>query len=192
MAPLPEIANVYRCSIDWVGAGGLTAASVFHVRTTVLDESEIATAISDLGDLDMMVTSGPTTNGTSISITKLDGESGTQIFAAPVWASGAGSGDLVAQGAAIVSFQTALRGPRHRGRIYLPFVGEGSQANGTLNGGDVGVSQDAWNAFIVAMAGVECPLVVASYVHAEATLVTGCVVRSVIGTQRRRAQRLNA
>jgi hypothetical protein len=192
MAPLPVIANVYRVAINSGATNGLTAATIMHFRSSSLDESGIFTALSASGTVAMLSLQSGTLNGTATHITKLDGTSGTQVFGAPTWFSGGGSGEPLAQVCAVVSFRTALRGASHRGRAYLPFVGESEVNAGILNSPDRVGAQTAWQNFIGAMNTADADLVVASYVHSTAEGVTTATINPVSGTQKRRNDRLRA
>jgi hypothetical protein len=102
------------------------------------------------------------------------------------WA-GATTGESIPQVAGIIKLQTGLRGPRHRGRVFLPFICEGAQSNGTLAlTGDPG---GAWTNFIVAMIASLTPLGVASYVHSDWNAAGGAIAETKSATQRRRQHR---
>jgi hypothetical protein len=104
------------------------------------------------------------------------------------WVGGRG-GEYIPQAASIVKLRTAKRGRSYRGRIFLPFLPEGGQNNGTLNAGDVAQAQTAWDDFVVDIAGNDCSLVVASYKHQTAEVVTTVLVEGEAATQRRRQSR---
>jgi hypothetical protein len=190
MAPLPVIADTYRVVWDWSTAIGLSATNVFHIRAATGDEDDIDADIEAAGDLDMFLALYNGANIAVQSIQKLDGTSAARVYDAPLWGSGGGAGDAIPQAAAIVKETTALRGPSHRGRLYLPFVSEGSQNGGFINTGITATMQTAWEAFRDNMATASKPMVVASYVHSTAQDLTGVRVEGIIGTQKRRVDRL--
>src|SRR4029077_1717114 len=90
----------------------------------------------------------------SVSITPLDGISGTQEFSTGATAKWPGStaGDIVPQVAALVKIGTGLRGRDNRGRVYLPFQAETSISNGSLTGGNPASMTAAWLDFLADVA----------------------------------------
>jgi hypothetical protein len=127
-----------------------------------------------------------------VDVLPLDGISPTTInvTGSPAkWTGNGGAVDFLPQGACLVKLQTLVRGPAHRGRLFLPFLSEQEQANGTMVAADLAVMQTAWNTFMAAMHTATYDLVVASYAHANATLVNTIVCESLIGTQKRRQNR---
>src|SRR5262249_41995151 len=122
----------------------------------------------------------------------LDGSSATQSFTTggPAKWKGTETGEeVIAQMAMLVKIQTALRGRSHRGRIYLPWVSEGSQTAGVIGPTIVAAAQTAWTAFIAAMNTADAEVGVASYKHASWQPCTVAAVESFGGTQRRRQPR---
>jgi hypothetical protein len=125
-------------------------------------------------------------------ILKLDGTSATVPFTIPTGTfKGTASGsDQIAQCCSVVSHHTAQRGPRGRGRTYVGPLVESAQANGVLNSTVQGQQATAWSNFVAGMASDSAPMVVASYVHADANEVTSLHVDTICGTQRRRIDQL--
>jgi hypothetical protein len=137
-----------------------------------------------------------------VDIIKLDGVSATQTFLAPgtsAW-TGQQSGDFAPQVAALVKFQTGLRGRDNRGRMFIPFTAEDVTLGGALSAISQGLMQTAWDAFDAALlADTTSPgpydFVVAAYdrVHlgagAHATDITNIVVEPQTATIRRRQTR---
>ena len=188
--PLPIIGNVFRCAFQWVGASGLTAVSVLHVRNDTGTDAEVFAAIDAASDVEMFGALNSSTNCIATTITKLDGTSAGSVWPAPTGFSGAGSGEAIAQAACIVSFGTGQRGPRGRGRVFLPFVAEGEQQAGFIAGSRVTSVTDAWAQFVIDMAtDDDQQLCVASYVHADEHDVTSTICKNVTGTIKARNDR---
>lgn len=188
MAPLPVITNVYRTALLWGNAAGGNPVNVLHFRGSPGSAAGLYTA------LDANVTSGmwafTTTNLAinTVAITPLDGTTATVLNATGGPAKWAGStvGDSVPAAAPVLSFRTAKRGPSYRGRIYLPGLVENGQTDGVLQGATKALLLAAWVTFRTAIAAAGYPLVVASYVHSTAELVTSQDMNSRYGIVRRR------
>lgn len=192
--PLPIIANVAQARLIWTSdsaprpavndlyfkdvVGGASINSLW----TLLDASVTA------GMWDLV--GGTNTKVSSVRLTPLDGiTAGTvKTPAGAKWASGS-SADPILQGAAVVTFASTIRGPRGRGRIFLPFIAESGQTAGVLSSGSVTTMQAAWTAFINAMGAGSWPQHVVSAVHTDSHVVGAVTVRSFLKTQRRRARR---
>jgi hypothetical protein len=201
MPPLPTIANVFR--IRWIFTRTDLAhplpTNVFHVlaasgatEADVADSLNAAWAVPTLGH---MIGPLPTTlSPTAMGITELNGTSAEQIEAVTVVASGSGSGNVIPNQAAVVSFHTPQRGARGRGRIYLGPTTEDQVNDGKLDSASAAQLLDGWGDFIAALPGQSpsLELVVASYVHADQHAVTSHRVDSIVGTQRRRLDQLRA
>lgn len=184
--PLPVIADTFRVALNWGTPGTRHAVNVMHfagVTSTPQDlmdslDASVTTAMWDWAATGVSIH--------SVDITPLDGASATQTFspATPAHWSGGGTGNVIPQAAGIVKFTTDLRGRSYRGRIFIPYVGEGEQDNGNLI--DVAAVQTAWSNFKTAMAVETNPMVLASYKLSTAELVTGVFAEGRTGTQRRR------
>lgn len=203
---LPVIANTYRCAINWTHGSGQKASNVMHFRAPTLDAVGVANAIDSNVTTNMWNNVLAAATVTSLYVTKLDGVAASYIktTSGAKWSGTAGASDWAPNVASIVSFRTAKRGQRNRGRIYLPFQAETNTTAGVLPAG-VAANQTAWNTFLTAMATATCSLVVASYGRSEyiknhqlvtavwtpeANDVTSIVVETTLGTQRRRQSRL--
>jgi len=190
--PLPIVAATYQAVLVWNNPSApRAAANVLHFRNSL----GVNTAADLYADMDTNVTTSmwsvlsTASRVVEVNITKLDGSSAGQAFqpaAVAKWA-GANAGDLILQGAAVVSLKSNVRGPRGRNRVFLPWVVESVQSNGVLASGNVTAMGNAWGAFVVAMSAAGWDLVAVSGVHADANLVTTIAVRSALKTQRRRA-----
>jgi len=195
MPPLPVIADTYRVTLDWSGASSVGAKNVFHVYAPGGDVAGVGGAIDGAfddgnaaGNLWQCVTS--TAFFSSYEVLPLDGSTGTQIFAPTNAQQGQVSGDYIPQSAGVISFKTAIRGPRGRGRMYLGPVGESVQDNGQMHSTTAASLLAAWAAFIASLDTASCPLTIASYVHRDQHVVTSHRVDQYMGTQRRRQDRI--
>ena len=92
----------------------------------------------------------------------------------------------------IVKFVTGLRGRSYRGRVYLPFVDESTQAQGHIVAGKITDGQGAWEAFHTDMSTDGFELVVASYLHSTAEDVIAVLFERDTATQRRRNKRASS
>lgn len=201
--PLPVIFNTFRCAIRWRTSGAQTAVNVLHVRTAANGK----TAAQVFACLDAHVTAamwgGASSNFITqgVDITPLDGTTATQTFTPAIaghWTGGTG-GDFIPSACGIVKFQTASRGVRFRGRLYLPPVAETAQTNGSYSDTSPATATAAWGTFLTdCAADATTPLspVVASYDRAHggagatATTITRATQETVLATQRRRQKRL--
>jgi len=191
MPDLPVIPFTFRCTVI-SDIPIVSAANVFHIRAPGLDVSEIGAALPAHianGDSPWTNLMASVAHTHTLLVTPLDGVTATQEF--PI-TGGAGlltGGALVAP-TAVLSLRTALRGPRNRGRIFIPFTGEGGSEDGQLDAGVINTAQagvDSWIPQIL-VDGME--LVVASYVGEVAHTVTTATVQADLGTQKRRQDRL--
>jgi hypothetical protein len=189
---LPVISNVFRCTLHWAHTNGQRAVNVTHVSAPTKTAAQVFT------QWDTSVANGlwiPVVSGARVvqfDVLPLDGSSPTTINTVPSvakWTGNGGAVDFLPQGSALVKFQTALRGPAHRGRMFLPFLSEQEQSNGAIVAGDLATMQTAWNTFRTNMAAAGVALVVATYAHADKYTVDSVVCESEIGTQRRRQKR---
>lgn len=190
MPALPVIADCQRIAINWRSTHGLTAANIIHVNAGAHSESDTWALLDTHWTADMMGTMSADSVIEKVVIEKLDGVSAAQEFGPMTQHTGSGSGDAIAQCSTLVKLTTPLRGRSHRGRIYLPFTGEGNVTEGKLSGGGFVSQGTAWTAFIAAMVADASDIVVASYKLATMETVTGVLVETITATQRRRLDRL--
>jgi len=192
MPPLPVIANVFRVSLEWTHATLGHAANVLHFLGTPGTASGLWTA------LDANVTAAmwePVPNGadiTEVKITPLDGVTATATHSpgeAARWGGGATAPGVPAT-CALVRLATPLRGASHRGRVYVPWVTEGTQTEGTLNEATRATMAGAWATFRTDMDTDGYTLQVASYLLEDSATVTSLSVDDKLATQRRRQSRL--
>jgi hypothetical protein len=189
---LPVITDTFRCTLHWTHTNGQHAVNVTHVYAPTKTSAAVFTA------WDTNVANGlwiPVVNGarvTQFDVLPLDGISPTTVntvASVAKWTGNGGAVDFLPQGAALVKLQTGGRGPRYRGRLFLPFLSEQEQSNGAIVAGDLATMQTAWNTFRTNMNTAGVALAVASYKHASSSPATSVVCESEIGTQRRRQKR---
>ena len=127
----------------------------------------------------------------NVDVLKLDGVSAAQNFSVTAQGSLV-AGDSIPQSAGVLSFRTTQRGSRGRGRIFLGPIAEDNQAQGIVNNTIRNTVLADWQAFQAALiaASPACDLVVASYVHADAHLVTTIKADQVVGTIKARVDQL--
>ena len=189
--PLPTIADVYRCTLNWEFEGREVAHNVIHLRWPTSAEDDVFTALEAAVDTEMWRCVPSTFAVTSVSIIKLDGTPLGFTFETDGTSDWDGNGGTqwIPNAAGIVTFRTATAGRRGRGRIFLP-MSEDNQADGILTSATVTALQDAWTAFIGTIAGLGPELVVASYEHTASANVTSVTAQPVMGTQQRRLRRI--
>jgi len=186
--PLPVIADVYRCAINW-NAAGQHAVNVLHVSAPSSTENDVAAALSDAASPAMFDGVSESADAATVDIILLDGSAATVTLALTDWV-GSGGSDFIPGASGLVKLQTGLRGPRHRGRIYLPFAAESGQSDGRWTGDTLTAPQAAWEGFLASLVGAGMELVVASYAHADANPVTVVTWEPALATQRRRQTRV--
>lgn len=193
MASLPVIANVFRAAFNWIDGSGQNAVNVMHFK------ADSASVPNDLFTvLDAHLTNGCWNLTSSIcvvdtvDITPLDGSSASQLFSTDRdthWQGGVG-GQYIPAAAGVVKITTAKRGRSYRGRIFLPFVAEAAQQNGTTTGTLAADCTGAWSTFETNMLASDWATGVASYKLGTWEKSTAITCESVLGTQRRRQSRL--
>lgn len=191
--PLPTIANVYRLAFNWIGSISVHPVNILHVRCT--DTSDVTAIVGAIGDAYDAIASGGPFNCLSseyavsaLQITPLDGVTAATDQPLGTTIVGSGTGDQILNNCGLVSFHTAQRGPRGRGRMYVGPITESKQNGGQLDNTaqtEMLTGWDNWNDELVAGA-VSVQLVVASYVHADAHDVASIRIDDVVATQRRR------
>jgi hypothetical protein len=193
--PLPVISGVYRCVLNWSN-GTQLAENILHVFSSVPSDpasavaNALATAIS--ANTNAFVGTQAASVIYRIDVTPLDGVTATYERLSAISAPAANTGDFIPAASMLCKFQTALRGPSHRGRIYTPFIAESKQSNGVMVSGSDSTMATAWGNIQTALQAGSRNLSVASYVHAESHIVTAFVGENTLGTQRRRQTRLRS
>jgi len=124
----------------------------------------------------------------SIKVLPLDGASSSSVYTYSH--SGASTADsLPAETSLVITLRTGLRGPRHRGRIYLPPWTESScNADGTANAADLANKLTVLGLFQtdIETSPSTWEVVVASYKYADWNLVTQFTSNGDFDVQRRR------
>jgi len=173
-------------------ASGLSAVNVMHFRKASGTSLDLYTKLDSHVAAGMWGTVSHLASIDTVTVTPLDGGtlSLTNFTGSPTkWAGAGGSGDFIPQACTVVKFVTAKRGRSYRGRLFLPFVPEASQAQGDLVHGDVDAETAAWATFIAAMVSDSWHPVVASYLHSTAEDILGVQAEYRTATQRRRQKR---
>ena len=193
--PLPVIADVFRCALEWTDSNtGFPATNVFHVKTATSGKTsgQVFTCLDAHVTAAMWDWTAATAQIQTVEITPLDGVSAAASFstgAAAKWRGG-GLGTSLPQVAGIVKFGTGLRGPANRGRMYMPFVGEGEVAGNVLI--DAAAVQAAWISYaanLISDGTTPMALGIASYVHGNFHQTTLINAELQTATQRRRNRR---
>jgi hypothetical protein len=189
MPPLPTIEDTFRVTAVWNQVSGVSPRNVFHVGCTSGDVTEIGRVIGQSFQDGQWTSVRTGFSIVSMEILPLDGTSGTVTVTDDSWGphGGSSTGDMVPEAALCVKFGTSLRGPAHRGRIYLGPLGESEIDSGVIQG-DVDAVAAAWAAWAEAMITdpLEVVHVVASYKHATRTIVGSYRGDLQQATQRRR------
>jgi hypothetical protein len=193
---LPLIADVYRCAFKWSDPAFPTnAVNVMHFKKSGSNPAAIATILNTNVTAAMWYFQEESSVIGEVDITPLDGTSVTYPYIPPVAANWAGertTSDKIPNVANLIKLVTAKRGRSYRGRVFLPWVHEGSQTNGVLDAAAVSNCTAAWVAFLAAMSSSGAPLQVASYLHATSEPVVAVICERDIATQRRRNSRISA
>lgn len=196
MAPLPIIADTFRCALHYEATGGAYAVNVIHLRNTAgaPTAGDVGVEITTSWPNHMMTGIPGAVAMDYIDVTPLDGTSPTvrTLTGSAGEFVGEQSGDWLAQVATIVKYTTALRGRSYRGRKFRPFAAEETCSDGFFDPANVALLQAAELQFQVNLAAEAIPLelVVASYKHSTAASVTGTSAEHALATQRKRQSRL--
>lgn len=193
MAPLPVIPSTWRVAFNWFDTvTAATAENVMHFREGSTGVLDLSAAIDSHVSAAMWQQTTANQVIQSLDLTPLDGSGLTQHFITGSGVKYSGElsgGDYIPQGCMLVKNITGVRGRSHRGRIYLPWVAESAQSNGTLSGSGVSSMTAVWNNFLAAMRTDEWAPVVASYTLGTAEDTIAFTAESKMATQRRRMRR---
>jgi hypothetical protein len=130
----------------------------------------------------------------TFDVLPLDGVTATQTYdmAEGAWTTDSADGEYSPQIAAVVTLKTNRRGGSGRGRQYIGPLAEAGTDNGMLVGDFPDDLATAWQNFRDGLPEAQANhrLCVASYVLAEANVVTSINVSRVAATQRRRQDQL--
>lgn len=194
MTPLPVINDVYRVTWEWYLSNnvGARAANVLHFYDNLGTQSaaDLFTDLNTITNNNMFAMQDPQANIYNVNIIPLDGTSPGTDFTYSSAKGGSGTGEAIPQAAPLVLFKTLVRGPKGRGRMFLPFLDEAAQVDGALDPTKRTTAITNWGTFRTSMGAQNWDLCVASYKHASASLVTSISFRTVSATIRRRVNRL--
>lgn len=190
---LPVIPGTYRCAFNWtVADSGLTATNVMHFERADYSAENVYFDIDGAVTADMWLQTKTDIGISSVEVTPLDGTSLPYIGntgKGVKWSGSQSGGDFIPQVATIVKLTTAKRGRSYRGRVFLPFVGETRAGGGIMDPTTRSDMEDAWVAFVSAMATAGTPMAIASYKLATSEDVIQATVESFCGTIRKRQPR---
>lgn len=190
--PLPVIADVFRCAVTLTGSGLQSATNVFHISAPGATASDVADGInSAAGAGDPWAGVNAVMTDASITVTPLDGVSGSHIQGANLIVPGAG-GQPLFEASMVAKFATGLAGREHRGRMFIGPLSEDQVNAGVVLDTLVAGTLDAITDWIADLNGQAIPkdLVVASYKLSTASSVTSVTVTQQQRTQRRRLRRV--
>jgi hypothetical protein len=191
--PLPVLPGTFLVTLKWhiSTAPGVSGANVLcFTGTGTPSISGLATALNTNVANGMFALQNQNANIYEYDIRNLDGIHAAVPFNFSTARGGTATGDAIPAVAALISLRTGLLGPRKRGRIFLPFVAENMQQNGTLDPTTVTSVQTAWNTFDTNMTTAGYPMAVLSRVGASVTYPVTKLVEATAATQRRRQSRL--
>lgn len=191
--PLPVITDTWRLAMKWTHPTAGHAVNVFHVLAPPsATAAQVVTCWAAHDSASMWALTDNDSTSTEFSCTKLDGTTptATVTYTGPT---PSGSGEALPQLSAVLRLRTAIRGRNFRGRCFMPFLPEGSIADGKLNTANISTCTSAWTTFQAAIQAdgtTPMSLVVASYVLANVNVVTSFGIGQVPGTLRPRGRRL--
>lgn len=196
MPPLPVIAGAYRITLLWNNFDGIAPRNVLHVVAasgTVDDVADAFDAAMTSGiNVGMFAVMNNSHFAGSFEILPLDGSTAQQSHDFTNSPRGGAAADITPAVCAVMSWHTAQRGPRGRGRTYIGPVREEAVTAGLFDATVQGNLVDAWAEFhdnLRSGSPILVP-VVASYTHADAHEITSIRCDGVAGTQRRRQDQL--
>ena len=185
------IANAFLVTLDWSRYLGVQPRNVLGFTSTG-DKVHVGTVVAASVTTSMFDNMEAGHILKSVTALPLDGASASYI--APV--SGVAGAQTVNHIepplAGIVSMKTALRGPAHRGRVYVGPCSTQAILDGVILVGIVSAMQTAWNNFLARCVAATPPVVpvVVSRKHLTTAVIGQGVVEATAGTQRRRQTQL--
>lgn len=187
--PLPVIAGTFRIALLWGTNSRPDAVNVIHMRASTATPSTLFGALNATVAPGMWNWVSDQLKISRVVITKLDGATSSVEVATDLSAkwSGQGSGEPIPQVAGLVKITTGIRGRSARGRVFLPFVAENRQNNGTMLTGDVVTT--AWEAFRTGFDTGDDGLGVVSEKLGVFYKAESCAAEARSATQRRRQRR---
>lgn len=189
--PLPEITDIWRCSVRWLLDDVEEAINVLHVRNpTQLPALTVASTLSAALVTNWQPNMCDDTDLVGIDVRPLTASGSTTETLTVGTASGDVTGINVPHQCALVcTWRTGVGGRSNRGRSYVPGLPTSALAGGDSShwsAGQVNAWQADMEAFIAELDGNDLHLSVASYTNATARDVTEPLVRQSVFTQRRR------
>jgi hypothetical protein len=183
MPVLPVIPDVFRVTLNWNPAHGVSPRNVMHFSAPSKTASQFPTDLAAAWQTAQWDWVQQDWAFTSVDILKLDGVSSTVTV--PLGAQGSlVSGDWIVGACGVLSIKTAQRGSRGRGRLYLGPLPESKLTAGQINNA-LPIST-AWSTFFANAATHGWIGGVASYVHADFHPLTSIRADIIPGMQRRR------
>lgn len=171
---LPVIADCFRLSARFTNGSGFEVANVWHVLAPGKGETEAWSIVGPLLDTTMWHALDSDMAMIDWTILALDGVS-AGITTPSSGFNGEASGDSIPGMACIVSFYTGLRGPSHRGRVFIGPIVEAQQSFGNVDSAVAAATAAAWEDFHNALVLEDMAVCVASYTHASAEPITSVV-----------------
>jgi len=159
-----------------------------HLSAPTDDAASLAAKIVAAVSANMWATASDEGVISDFDILALDGSSSTVNFVTgggSTWA-GQETGDPIMNAPAIIKLATGLRGPRHRGRVFIPYTAEDIQHSGIILETTAGLTTAAWEDFANALVADDVALGVASYAHSDWNQVLNLKCERALGTMRRR------
>lgn len=194
MAPLPTIADVFRCALVWGGSGGQSAVNVMHISAPGATASGVRDALEAHVTSGMWSTVATGASVKKLEVTPLDGASGGIEYVTSGGAKWTGNGgaDYSPGVAAIIKLSTGLRGRSNRGRLFLPFTTEQDILGGLIDDSIVVAVSSAWDTFANALVADDMALGVASYKNSNWHQAVAIALEKIVATQKRRIDRVRA
>ena len=192
--PLPTIPDVIRVAVEGRCSNGQPWANVFHVEKEAANAYDVA--ISQLhafvatlyGAAGLRTQVSNNVSFDQVRYTPLDGISASTITT--LGTVGAATDETLPPSSSIVvSHRTANRGPRYRGRTYLPQWTRGFLADdGSTSPATVATVSGYWQTFNTSVSGAAflVAFVVASYKFSTVEPVLTSLANTEFDTQRRR------
>lgn len=206
--PLPLITNVVRVAVSGQTSTGTAWANILHYRKTTgsIDAAAITALAAEIQKLyqtnasasarHLLTYCKTTTFANQVTFTPLDGTSASTVLSVN-WPGTQTDDQLPAETSLVVTWRTALRGRRNRGRTYLPpFTEVNNTATGVIVSTIPAALAEQAIDHIADLTAVNWQLVVASYGGPSgtppttwvpyATTVTTATVSQSWDSQRRR------
>lgn len=187
------IADTYLVTLNWSRYLGVQPRNVLGFKSVGTNEAHVGTVVAANLTTAMFqnMEAGHVLN--DISVLPLDGTTASLQVAVAGVHGGQSVNHIQPAVCAVVSLKTGLRGPRHRGRVYLGPMSTNSLLDGIMTVGIGTTMFAAWSTFWVACNAGAPPvsLAVVSRKHADVNLVASApFIELPAATQRRRQTEL--